>query len=163
MNNKILLPILIVIVTAGIIGTYFWQTRPQSTTPLNLNSLAFTPTVTGCAETDKGMASRSLGGTTEQAPKIAVKGNQISYSRALNHLCCRKAEVSHKISGSAIDIYENWSGIGCRCQCFSEIKATLNNIPTGSYIISVYEQGTKPGSNEPLEQALIISQNIIIP
>lgn len=55
-----------------------------------------------------------------------------------------------------------WSGIGCKCRCFSKIEAKLQNIPSGNYVVNVYEKVTEPGGEEPMEQKLIISQNIVV-
>lgn len=162
MNNKIILPSVLVIVIIGIAGIYFWQTSMQPTTPSNLQNIILSPLVKGCAETDKGMAIKSIGEGTEQEPKIEVNGNEALYSRAISHLCCRKAEIEKETENSVINIYEVWSGIGCKCMCFSEIEAKLQNVPSGTYKVNVYEKGTQPGSKEPMEQKLIISQNIVV-
>ena len=162
MNNKIILPLILVIVIIGIAGIYFWQTPTQPTTQSNPQNIILSPLVKGCAETDKGMATKSLGEGTEQEPKIDVNGNEVLYYRAINHLCCRKAEIEKETESSIINIYEVWSGIGCKCMCFSEIEAKLQNVPSGTYTVNVYEKGTKPGSKEPMEQTLIISQNIVV-
>jgi hypothetical protein len=121
-------------------------------------SVALSSLVKGCAETDKGMETRGAD-ETERAPSITISGNQINYSRAINHQCCRKAVIEKEISGSAINIFEVWSGEGCRCICFSEIEATLENIPAGHYAVNVYEKGTKPDGTS-MEQATIISKEI---
>jgi hypothetical protein len=55
-----------------------------------------------------------------------------------------------------------WSGEGCICVCFSKIEARLQNVPLGGYIVNVYETGTEPGSKEPMEQTLIISQEVVV-
>lgn len=67
--------------------------------------------------------------------------------------------MKKEIVGSAINIYEVWSGASCRCICFSEIGATLENLPAGTYTVSVYEKGTKPDGSA-MEQVLIISKEI---
>lgn len=160
MNNKIRLLLILVVVITGVVGIYFWQTSTQPTTPPNLQNIIFSPLVKGCAKTDEGIATKSLGKKTEQNPKIDVNGNEVLYSRAINHLCCRKAEIEKGISGSTINIFEDWSGIGCKCECFSEIEATLSNVPSGSYVVNVYEKGTESGSDGPMEQKLIITRKI---
>lgn len=98
----------------------------------------------------------------EREPKIEVNGDEIIYLRAISHLCCRKAEIQKEAGNSVINIYEMWSGEGCRCMCFSKIEARLQNVPSGSYTVNVYEKGTKPGSKEPMEQTLIISQEVVV-
>ena len=121
------------------------------------------PTVKGCAETDQGMASRVPGDENEQEPSIEVIGNSLRYTRALQHQCCRKVEFEHEIQGADITLYEVWSGEGCRCECFSEIQVDLEFVPSGNYLVRVYERGTQPGSSEPMEQKLLISVDISIP
>lgn len=120
-------------------------------------SISFTSSVKGCAETEKGMATRAF--NEEREPSIAVFGNKLIYDRAISHLCCRKVEMKREIAGSKINIYEVWSGAGCRCICFSEIGATLENLPSGTYSVSVYEKGTNPDGSA-MEQVLIISKEI---
>lgn len=138
------------------------QTQPTPAPANNLQNITLSLLVKGCAETDKGMATKAFGEGIEQKPKIEVNGNEVLYSRAINHLCCRKAEIEKEIQNSVINIYEVWSGIGCKCMCFSEIGAKLSNVPSGTYAVNIYEKGTKPGSEEPMEQKLIISQNIVV-
>jgi hypothetical protein len=142
------------ITIAGIYWT--WQQTQQQTQSQNF--ILF-PSVKGCAETESGMSTKALG-QTEREPKIEVDGNEILYSRAINHLCCRKVEIEKEIENS-INIYEVWSGIGCKCICFSEIEARIKNVPPGNYTVNVYEKGTEPGG-EPMEQKLIISKNVVI-
>ncbi len=125
-------------------------------------NITLSSSVKGCAETEKGTTAKSVGKETEKEPTIEVNGNNIVYSRALNHLCCRKAEIEKEIGDFTIDIYEVWSGVGCKCICFSEIEAKLKNIPSGTYKVNVYEKGTQPDSDEPMEQTLIISDEITI-
>ncbi|MEM7826856.1 MAG: hypothetical protein QXQ40_01380 [Candidatus Aenigmatarchaeota archaeon] len=159
MNNKIILPLVLAVIAVGVAGIY-WQILTQSATPSNLQNIILSPLVKGCAETGEEIASKSL--VEEQEPKIDVNGNEVLYLRAINHLCCRKVEIEKEIRNSVINIYEVWSGIGCRCICFSEIGAKLQNVPPGSYTINVYEKGTKPEIKEPMEQKLIISKDIIV-
>lgn len=153
----------IIVVSAGI---YFWSTQNQTTGGLQ-NTVLFSA-IKGCAQTEKsvatGMGERALVDETgeEKAPKIEVNGNEIKYSRAINNQCCRTVEIQKEISSSAITIYEYWSGIGCRCICFSEIEAVLKNVPAGTYAVNVYEKGIKPGETELMEPKLIITQNVTI-
>ena len=162
MNRIITLPLVLVIIVVGIAGIYFGQAPAQPTAPSNLQNIVLSPSVKGCAETDNSMTTKSIGGEAAQEPKIEVIGNEIKYSRATNHLCCRKAEIEKETGGSVINIYEVWSGIGCKCICFSELAAKLQNVPSGTYTVNVYERGTQPGSEEPMEQKLIISQSIVV-
>jgi hypothetical protein len=150
---------IIIIVIIVVSGYGIFRLLTPKSAPTALNKIAFSSLIRGCAETDKGMATRSSGEGTEQEPKIEINGNQIKYSRAINHMCCRKAEIQNEIINSTINIFENWSGIGCRCMCFSEIEAAVNDVPPGSYIVNVYEKGIQPGdNNRPMEQKLIITQ-----
>ena len=121
------------------------------------------PSVKGCAETDQGMASRVPGDKNEQEPFIEVIGNTLRYTRALQHQCCRKVEFEQEIQGANITLYEVWSGVGCRCECFSELQVDLEFVPAGNYLVRVYEKGTQPGSSESMEQKLLISVEISIP
>ena len=163
MNNKIILLLVLVVIIVGIAGIYFWQNPMQPVTSPNLQNMILLPSVKGCAETDKGMATKEFGGGTEQEPKIEVIGNEIVYSRAINHLCCRKVEIEKETEDSVINIYEVWSGVGCKCICFSEIEAKLQNVPAGTYTVNVYEKGVKPsGGNEPREEKLIISEEVTV-
>jgi hypothetical protein len=119
--------------------------------------------VKGCAETDQGMESRAPGDKNEQEPAIEVTGNTLRYTRAIQHQCCRKVEFEQEIQGMDITLYEVWSGEGCRCECFSEIRADLEFVPSGNYLVRVYAKGMQPGSSEPMEQKLLISVEISIP
>jgi hypothetical protein len=119
--------------------------------------------VKGCAETDQGMQARAPGDENEQEPAIEVIGNTVRYTRAITHQCCRKVEFEQEIQGANISLFEVWSGEGCRCECFSEIQADLEFVPSGDYLVHVYEKGTQPGSSEPMEQKLLISEEISVP
>jgi hypothetical protein len=158
MENKFLIPSLFVILFVALVCLHYLYAPPPGATP-NMQNIIFMPSVKGCAETAKGETARAINGT-EQAPRIEVVGNQIKYSRALHHLCCRKATVEQGMSGPSISIYEDWSGIGCKCICFSEIEASISNVQPGSYVVNVYEKGTRPDSGERMEQKLLITQNV---
>jgi hypothetical protein len=109
------------------------------------------------------MATKAFGIGEQQEPRIDVNISRITYSRAINHLCCRKVEIEEKVRGSTINIYEVWSGIGCKCMCFSEIGAMLEDVPQGVYTVNVYEKGTVPGDgSEPMEERLIVSEQVVI-
>ena len=161
MNSKIIIPLIFLFVIIGAAGIYSLQAPAQPATS-DLQGIILYPSVKGCAETDQGKETRSLSGGTVIEPEISVNGNEVLYSRAINHLCCRKAEIEKETDNSVINIYEVWSGIGCKCICFSEIEAKLQNIPSGTYTVNVYEKGTQAASEEPMDQTLIISQNIVI-
>jgi len=157
MDSKLILVFVAIAVTAGI---YFWQNQIAASD--ELKGILLLPSVKGCAETANGMTTKSLGGGTEQEPKIEINGNEVVYSRATNHLCCRKVEIAKETRKSVINIYEVWSGIGCKCMCFSEIKAELQNVPSGTYTVNVYVKGTESISEAPMGQILIISREITV-
>jgi hypothetical protein len=157
-KNYLIISSVLAVIIVGLIGSYYWSTQPTGS---NLQNIILSPIVRGCAETESGTATKSVGEGVEQEPKIEVVENSIKYSRAINHLCCRKAEIQKETVGSTINIFEIWSGPGCKCMCFSEIGATISNIPSGSYIANVYEKGIDI-KNESMEQKLIITQNVII-
>jgi len=103
-------------------------------------------------------------GMAERNASIEVLGNNITYSRVAHHLCCRTVQIEkHTDDPPFIKINEIWGGIGCKCECFSEINATISGMPNGTYFVSVYEEGTKPGGNEPIQPALIASSRVEIP
>ena len=135
------------------------QATPSPSTP----EPRLSPTVKGCAETDQGMSSRLPGDENEQEPAIEVIGNTLRYTRAIQHQCCRKVEFEQEIQGAEITLYEVWSGEGCRCECFSELQVDLEFVPSGDYLVRVYERGTQPGSSELMEEKLLISVEISIP
>ncbi|MFH1470234.1 MAG: hypothetical protein ABIF01_00640 [Candidatus Micrarchaeota archaeon] len=117
--------------------------------------------VKGCAESEKGMATRAFQ-NDERGPGLVISGGELLYYRAINHLCCRHAEVRGELAGSDLDIYETWSGEGCRCMCFSEISAKFGGLAPGRYSLNVYETGTKPGSGEPMEMTVILRKEFFI-
>ena len=160
MRKKFIL-IIAIIAVVGIVSIYIWQS-PTQLPSSNSQDVIFSFLVKGCAETDSGMAVKSSGEgeIIEQEPEIEIIGGKIIYSRAINHLCCRKAEIEKEIGESTINIYEVWSGLGCKCICFSEIEAEIENLPSETYTINVYEKGTDPTTQEPMEEKLIISRAI---
>jgi hypothetical protein len=161
-KGSIIVPSILIIVIIALVGIYFWNRQTPSAAS-DLENIIFSYSIRGCAETDKGMATKGVGNGTEKEPKIEVSENNVTYSRAINHLCCRKVEIQKEIIGSTINIFEVWSGIGCKCICFSEIEATISNFTSGTYCaytVNVYETGTEPGSDKPMEETLIISKEI---
>lgn len=155
--------IAIAVLAAAAAGTYFWLAAARPTGPDQAQESLFRPLVKGCAETDEGQAAKTRIAGGEHEAEITAGEGSIEYSRAISHLCCRQAELEKETEGFKINIYENWSGIGCRCMCFSEIGANLENLPAGEYEVSVYERGIEPGEEEkPMEERLIISENIAV-
>ncbi|MFH1448119.1 MAG: hypothetical protein ABIG39_04610 [Candidatus Micrarchaeota archaeon] len=154
MKNKLLLIGIWTLATLFILAYLLVQVEESSEISLSYS-------VKGCAETENGLTTRGPL-QTDRGPSIVVSEGEVSYSRALNHLCCRKAVVEKEIRLSEINIFEVWGGQGCRCMCFSEIEANLSNLTPGKYMINVYETGTKPGSEEPLENREIIRQEITV-
>jgi len=126
----------------------------------NLENVSFSSIIRGCAQRERGMTPRG-NLTEEKEPSITIEVNKIKYSRVLNHLCCRMVIVNRKIEGWTINIYENWSGTGCRCICFSEISAIVENLPKGTYTVNVYEKGINPDGSQ-MEEKLIISDLVTI-
>jgi hypothetical protein len=126
--------------------------------PADLQGVTFLPSVKGCAETSKGMVMRSsgeVGEGAEVAPSITVSGNEMTYYEAINHQCCREVKFTKSIQGNVINIYETWSGDGCKCMCFSELSVKTGNVPTGVYTVNVYSDETKT-------QQQILSQEITV-
>jgi hypothetical protein len=130
--------------------------------PGDASGVTLIPSVKGCAATSDGMATKSMAEGVEQAPKIEVIGNEVVYSRATNHQCCRKVEVTKEAQASTINVYESWTGLGCKCMCFSEIEARLQNLPAGTYTVNVYSKATDPLTEEPMPQGAIISQEVVV-
>jgi hypothetical protein len=119
--------------------------------------LSFYSSVKGCAENERGTTTKVW--EAERGPTLVSCTGEVVYSRAVNHQCCRKVELSKEISDSSISIIETWSGQGCKCMCFSEVEVVLGNLTPGRYMVNVYESGTKP-SGEPMEQTTIMSQEV---
>jgi hypothetical protein len=140
------------------IAYFLLPAEPQSDG--GCDNVEFSCSVRGCAETENGLATRGAD-EAERGPSIMISGNQVTYSRAINHLCCRKAVIQKDISPGRIDIYEVWSGLGCRCMCFSEMEATVKGLPAGRYSVNVYEQGTTPEGN-PMERSVVVSRDVWI-
>ena len=125
-----------------------------------LENVLFLPTIRGCAQREHGIAPR--GSLIEEIEStITVEKNRIEYSRTLRHLCCRMVRLYRVFEGWTINIYENWSGLGCRCMCYSEISARIENLPEGTYTVNVYEKGISPDGNL-MEEKLIISKYVTI-
>jgi|Deesub1362B_J571_1020462.scaffolds.fasta_scaffold00184_27 hypothetical protein len=153
MDNKIVL-LAIVLILGGVMYV-FYQIPVQK-------NIVFVSDVEGCAanlsnpsnQSNPPISAKSF--KNEQEPDIEVIEDKIVYSRAISHLCCRKVELKHEVEGSTINIYEVWSGVGCKCICFSRITAKLSTA-AGEYTVNVYETGTKP-NGEPMGRKLIISK-----
>lgn len=124
---KTLMIIIIILITALMIM------------PTTKNEPSFNYTITGCAETDNGMNTRTI--KEDANASITITNDSINYHRSLNHQCCRKAEINYEINNSIINIYETWSGQGCRCMCYSELKATIKGL-RGDYTIKASENLT---------------------
>lgn len=121
-----------------------------------------TARVTGCAETDQGTSTRSAQPEPEKPPALEVTGSTLKYTHSLTHLCCRKAEFVHSIEGSTITLSEVWSGPGCRCRCYSELEAVLDNVPPGTYTVSIDERGTEPNRDTPMPIHVLLTQTITV-
>ena len=105
-------------------------------------AILFQPNIHGCAETEKGMATRSLTPPTEL--KITPNANGFFFRHALDHQCCRKAELTYTREGNTLTIIETWSGAGCRCRCFSELEAQVSGLERGGLHIRILERGIAP-------------------
>jgi hypothetical protein len=156
---KRVLLLLILLAATVLIVSFLFAPPP---TPPHSGEIMLTSLVQGCAETEEGMATRSLGEEIDREPTLTVQRDQITYTRAIHHLCCRKVEIRGEITGATIALSEHWSGPGCRCICFSEIEATLANLPSGSYNLTISEQGTEPGSEMPMETTVLLYQEVAI-
>ncbi len=119
------------------------------------------PDIKGCARGEEGDGSRSLKSGGDQEPAIEVVGSTIKYSREIDHMCCREVKFEKSIKGATITLYEVWSGEGCRCMCFSEISASVENVPAGKYTVLVYAKGTTT-DGKPMDESLIISSSVVI-
>lgn len=131
----------------------------QGQAPAKVPDVRFFSSVKGCAESASDAPTRAMG-QSERGPSVMVSGNSVIYSQALSHLCCRKAELQNELGKGEIIIFETWSGQGCRCMCFSEIEAKLENLPSGHYTLTVYERGTEPGSSKQMEQTVIVTKEV---
>ncbi len=125
----------------------------------SVENVSFSYDVSGCAKTDRGMGTKSFG-DRDVEPTIYVKGDEVVYYRALNHMCCRKVDLYYDVEGMEINIYENWTGTGCKCICFSEIEGKLKGLGKGKYRINVYEAGTEPASGKDMEKKLIFKSDV---
>ena len=65
------------------------------------------PRVNGCAETERGMATRAGPQGKAVPPYVAVTNGTIRYYRAIRHVCCRKAEIQSTVDGHSIVVFEN--------------------------------------------------------
>jgi|GEM_PF-7102631 len=146
-------PLVLGLVILGLaIGAFYLALGHQSEPP---SVLGFVYSVSGCANSSG--QTKSLGPGEEVKPEIIVKGNNIIYHRAINHLCCRKVNISYDINGNEVRIYEEWYGEPCKCICFSELKANLTLSP-GSYNVSVYTRNFNPGENK---DELVVSKEVV--
>jgi hypothetical protein len=136
------------------------QTYPTLPT-YSSNTFILSENIQGCASKIKTKSSGNFDGN-DRDPEINIIDNAIYYSRALHHLCCRQVEITKEIVKNNIILYENWSGEGCKCPCFSEIEAIIENVPAGKYTVYVYEVGTEPLYQTPMEKKLIISEEVVI-
>ncbi len=122
--------------------------------PVELKNIVFTPSVKGCAEKIQELQVRGVG--KEEPPTINVTDRSILYYRAISHQCCKMVELTKEIGLEKIVIYENWTGEGCRCICYSEISAKIDNLEPGTYMVYVI----KKEANQPDLQ--IISKQVTI-
>ncbi len=119
--------------------------------------------VTGCAETERGMPSRTRAPQQIVGAMIEVVGRGIRYYRAGTHQCCRMVVVRRQVQKGRIVLTEFWTGDGCRCMCSSRIEATLTNLASGEYEVAVYSGGIEPITHKEIEPKVILSQKVRIP
>ena len=156
MNESIVLFLLLLAILIVSYGTTIINTSEAP----GLENVSFSSTIKGCAQREHGMAPRTPL-TEEIKPSIVVENNNIEYSRSLRHLCCRMVLLDRRIEGWTINIYENWSGLGCRCMCNSEISARIENLPEGTYTVNVYEKGLNTDGSL-MQEKLITSEYVTI-
>jgi len=121
-----------------------------------VNEVTFNYTIAGCGETINGTATRAP--QEDKTAMIDLNGTSLVYERGVNHLCCRKVEVNYTMDNQIINIYEKWSGLGCRCECYTDIKAIINGLSQGEYVVNVYETGIEPETNETMTPRLLVTQ-----
>lgn len=135
------------------------------------DTVVLSSSIKGCAETANGTSplvreSRGdpiINPKNETEPEIKVVEDKIIYSRATTHLCCRKIEIDKEMTNSLINIFEYWTGQGCRCICFTEIQSTLENVSPGTYTVEVYKKGVEPyGEGEKMEEELLITEKVTV-
>ncbi len=154
MRNKVIFTTVVIFTILEIILLKNTQIERKS------QDIIFSASVKGCAGKEE---TELITKEIEQEPTIEVIGNKIIYPRAINHLCCRKVDLKKEINNSTINIYEVWSWVACKCICFSEIEAKLENLLPGEYIVKVYKTGVDPASTEEsIKKELIISKKITI-
>lgn len=146
--------VIILVVTFAVIITYLISSLAIT----NQSSVTFTSVVQGCGVT--GNSTKFFG--KERKAKIRVVNDEIVYSRALSHLCCRKVRIKHDIKGNIINIFEIWNGTACRCICFTNITARIENLPKGEYVVNVYKTGVKADGKTLMRKELIISKKVKI-
>lgn len=163
MNKNIIFSFIFIALAIAVVGTYFWSNYAVKPISLESEDIVFSSLINGCAESIEQRETLTKGNEIEQEPKIEINKNSVIYSRAINHICCRKVEVEKEVRGSVLNIYEVWGGDTCKCMCFTEIGARFDNVPLGIYSVNVYEKGKIPSqTEESIELKLIISQNISI-
>lgn len=135
---------------------------PTGPTPTSRPQFVLVPEIRGCAETDQGQTVRGPGDWEEQSPKVEVIDGMIRYSRALKHLCCRKVEFKQTVEDTTITLTEIWAGEGCRCICFSELSATVEAVPSGTYTVRVVTQGI-PDEPGDTGEHLVIETQVAVP
>jgi len=124
---------------------------------------SFSFRIEGCAGTENGTPPPPRSPPPTVDPKIEIAGSGLRYFRAGMHQCCRKVEVREQMQKGRIILTEFWTGEGCRCMCASQIEATLTNLATGEYEVTVYSGGIEPVTHKGIEPKEILSQKVQIP
>lgn len=117
-------------------------------------------TINGCAAEDSPQQNRSLSVGTEKDPELFLNDGTLHYTHAINHNCCMKITLEEdNIQPGVITITEKWEGKVCRCACFSEIAADLENLLPGVYSVKVVQKGD-PDGLEPEKQVTLLESQI---
>jgi hypothetical protein len=81
---------------------------------------------------------------SNELPQLTMAGDSLVYQRYESHLCCRKVIMTAATENKEIIFIENWSGMGCKCKCDSQMKAVLRKLTAGTYRVLVIRKGTDP-------------------
>lgn len=105
--------------------------------------------VTGCAtipnpDVNNPPARLQKSAVPNERPQLAVAGDSLVYQRFESHLCCRKVTMEAVTEDKLITFTEYWIGMGCKCKCDSDVKATLRKLTAGTYRVLVIKKGTDP-------------------
>ncbi|MBD3309668.1 hypothetical protein GF351_00440 [Candidatus Woesearchaeota archaeon] len=78
----------------------------------------------------------------EKPAEISFEGDKLTYTRSVQHHCCRNVALGARIDQGYLNITEIWAGPGCSdCQCFTELELVAENIPPGNYNVYAWKRG----------------------